>query len=55
VTLPSLSREGVGTGFPFTEDETHRHFSYLSGTLKEFFLINKENYLQKKENGELGQ
>ena len=28
----SLPQGGVGRGFPFTEDETRRHFSYLSGT-----------------------
>ena len=26
---------GVGRGFPFTEEETRRYFSYLSGTFKE--------------------
>jgi hypothetical protein len=31
----SLPRGGVGRGFPFTEDEAGRHFSYLSGTFRE--------------------
>ena len=30
-----LPQGGVGRGFPFTEDETRRHFSYLSGTFRE--------------------
>ena len=47
----SLPLGGVGKGFPFTEDETQRHFSYLSGTLKEsaryiikFILLYFRNY-----------
>ena len=31
----SLPRGGVGRSFPFTEGETRRHFSYLSGTSRE--------------------
>ena len=31
----SLLLGGVGRGFPFTEDETRRHFSYLSGTFRD--------------------
>jgi hypothetical protein len=30
----SLPLGGVGRFFPFTEDETQRHFSYLSGTFR---------------------
>jgi hypothetical protein len=36
----SLSRGGVGRGFPFTEDEIQRHFSYLSSTfIREFIHL----------------
>ena len=31
----SLLREGVGRGFYFTEDETRKHFLYLSGTFRD--------------------
>ena len=31
----SLLLCNVGRSFSFTEDETRRHFSYLSGTLRE--------------------
>ena len=34
----SLPRGGVGRDFPFTEDETRRHFSYLSGTFRELYI-----------------
>ena len=30
---------GVGKRFFFSEDETRRHFSYLSGTSREYYLI----------------
>ena len=31
----SLPLGRVGRGFPFSEAETQRHFSYLSGTIRE--------------------
>ena len=39
----SLPLGGVSRNFPFTEDETRRHCSYLSGTFRELdpLLINK--------------
>ena len=30
---------GAGMDFSFTEDETRRHFSYLSGTFREFLCL----------------
>ena len=35
----SLPLGGAGRGFPFTEDETRRHFSYLSGTFREHHQV----------------
>jgi hypothetical protein len=35
----SLLLGGVGKGFPFTEDETWKHFSYLSGTFREYVIL----------------
>ena len=38
----SLPRGGVGRVFLFTEDETRRHFSYLSGTFRETSLSQRK-------------
>ena len=43
----SLPEGGAGRGFPFTEDETRRHFSYLSGTFREYLKISTENYVDR--------
>ena len=32
----SLPLGGIGRGLPFTEDETRRHFSFLSSTFREW-------------------
>jgi hypothetical protein len=32
----SLPLGGAGREFPFTEDETRKNFSYLSGTFREW-------------------
>jgi hypothetical protein len=40
----SLPLGGAGRGFPFTEDETRRSFSYLSGTSRELIIIKDSIY-----------
>ena len=40
----SLPLEGVDRDFAFTEDETQRHFSYLSGTFKKLNSYNAGFY-----------
>ena len=39
----SLPLGGAGRDFPFTEDETRRHFSYFSGTFREHNLSSCQN------------
>ena len=39
MTLPNSLPLGVGRDFRLTEDETRRHFSYLSGTFREPRII----------------
>ena len=42
----SLPRGGVGRGFPFTEDETRRYFSYLSFLISSSYLLSNMHKLQ---------
>ena len=42
----SLPLGDTGRDFPFTEDETWRHFSYLSGTSREFQYPMKRNLIK---------
>ena len=40
----SLLLGDVGRSFPFTKDEIRRHFSYLSGTFREYSQLFSKNF-----------
>ena len=42
--------DGIGRDFPFSENETRRHFSYLSVTLRNLFIILLNNSRISKNN-----
>ena len=53
MTLPTLPLGGAGRDFPFTEDETLRDFSYLTGTVRRQALM-EDNIIQRNSFSILG-